>query len=282
MKTTYVVYLLFAVVVGTLLFHIWSPWWFTPLTSNWNSIDNAILITFWVTGFVFLALGGFMVYCVWKYRHQKNRKAEYKPEDKKLEFILALVSAIAVVVLLTPGLLVWNDYIKVPKGAVKVEILGYQWGWNYRLAGEDGILGTTSIHNISDENPYGLDLNDPNGKDDLMVQDAELHLQIDKPVEFLLRSIDVIHNFYVPEFRAKMDMVPGLITYYWITPTKTGEYEILCAELCGTGHYAMFGTVIVDEESNYTNWLAQQITFENALAQNKIKNQTIQLAENTK
>jgi len=115
-----------------------------------------------------------------------------------------------------------------------------------------------------------------------MVQDADLHLQIDKPVELLLRSIDVLHNFYVPEFRAKMDMVPGLVTYYWVTPTKTGEYEILCAELCGTGHYAMFGTVIVEEESDYTNWLAEQITFENALAQNKIKNKTIQLAENTK
>ncbi len=282
MNTAFVVFLFFAVVIGTLLFHIWSPWWFTPLASNWSSIDNAILITFWVTGFVFLALGGFMVYCVWKYRHQKNRKAEYKPEDKKLEFILALVSAIAVVGLLTPGLSVWSDYIKVPKGAVKVEVLSYQWGWNYRLAGEDGILGTTSIHNISDENPYGLDLNDPNGKDDLMVQDADLHLQIDKPVELLLRSIDVIHNFYIPEFRAKMDMVPGLVTYYWVTPTKTGEYEILCAELCGTGHYAMLGTVIVEEESDYTNWLAEQITFENALAQNKIKNKTIQLAENTK
>jgi len=282
MSTTFVVFLFFAVVIGTLLFHIWSPWWFTPLASNWSSIDNAILITFWVTGFVFLALGGFMVYCVWKYRHQKNRKAEYKPEDKKLEFILALVSAIAVVGLLAPGLSVWSDYIKVPKGAVKVEVLSYQWGWNYRLAGEDGILGTTSIHNISDENPYGLDLNDPNGKDDLMVQDADLHLQIDKPVELLLRSIDVLHNFYVPEFRAKMDMVPGLVTYYWVTPTKTGEYEILCAELCGTGHYAMLGTVIVEEESDYTNWLAEQITFESALAQNKIKNKTIQLAENTK
>ncbi len=109
MKAVYVVYLLFAVVVGTLLFHIWSPWWFTPLTSNWSSIDFAILVTFLVTGFVFLALGGFMVYCVWKYRHQSNRKAEYKPEDKKLEFILVLVSAIAVVVLLAPGLSVWGD-----------------------------------------------------------------------------------------------------------------------------------------------------------------------------
>ena len=282
MNAVIVTVLLLGVVVGTLLFHILSPWWFTPLASNWSSIDNAILITFWVVGFVFLALGGFMVYCVWKYRHQRNRKAEYKPEDKKLELILTVISAIAVVGLLTPGLSVWGDYIKVPKDASKVEVLSYQWGWNYRLAGEDGVLGKTSIKNVSDENPYGLDLKDPNGKDDIIVQDADLHLEIDKPVEFLLRSIDVLHNFYVPEFRAKMDMVPGLVTYYWVTPTKTGEYEILCAELCGTGHYAMLGIVSVDKKSDYSNWLAQQITFESTLAQNKVKNKTIQLAENAK
>ena len=120
MNAAFVVFLLFLlVVVGTLLFHILSPWWFTPLASNWSSIDNAILITFWVVGFVFLALGGFMVYCLWKYRHQRNRKAEYKPEDKKLELILTVVSAIAVVGLLAPGLSVWGDYIKVPKGRLK-------------------------------------------------------------------------------------------------------------------------------------------------------------------
>ena len=277
-----IAFVLFLVVVGTLVFHFWSPWWLTPLASNWGGMDETLLLTFWVTGGVFMAVGLFMVYCVWRYRYQKDRKSEYKPEDKKLEFHLTWITAVGVVALLAPGLVVWNKFVTVPENAVKVEVMAYQWGWNYRLAGKDGILGITSIHNISDENPYGLDLNDPNGKDDLMVQDADLHLQIDKPVEFLLRSIDVIHNFYVPEFRAKMDMVPGLITYYWVTPTKTGEYEILCAELCGTGHYAMLGTVIVEEESDYTNWLVQQITFENALAQNKIKNQTIQLAENTK
>ena len=76
-----------------------------------------------------------------------------------------------------------------------------------------------------------------------------------------------------------MDMVPGLVTYYWVTPTKTGEYEILCAELCGTGHYVMLGTVVVEEEGDYSNWLAQQASFEQILAQNKIKNKTIQLAE---
>ena len=270
-----IAFVLFLVVVGTLVFHIWSPWWLTPLASNWSGMDETLLLTFWVTGGVFMAVGLFMVYCVWRYRYQKDRKSEYKPEDKKLEFHLTWITAVGVVALLAPGLVVWNKFVTVPKNAVKVEVMAYQWGWNYRLAGEDGILGKTSIQNISDDNPYGLDLDDPNGKDDLLVEDADLHLQIDKPVKVLLRSIDVLHNFYVPEFRAKMDMVPGMITFYWFTPTKTGEYEILCAELCGTGHYAMLGTVVVEEESDYSNWLAQQASFEQILAQNK----TIQLAE---
>ena len=274
-----IAFVLFLVVVGTLVFHFWSPWWLTPLASNWGGMDETLLLTFWVTGGVFMAVGLFMVYCVWRYRYQKDRKSEYKPEDKKLEFHLTWITAVGVVALLAPGLVVWNKFVTVPENAVKVEVMAYQWGWNYRLAGEDGILGKTSIQNISDDNPYGLDLNDPNGKDDLLVQDADLHLQIDKPVKVLLRSIDVLHNFYVPEFRAKMDMVPGMITFYWFTPTKTGEYEILCAELCGTGHYAMLGTVVVEEESDYSNWLAQQASFEQILAQNKIKNKTIQLAE---
>ena len=270
-----IAFVLFLVVVGTLVFHIWSPWWLTPLASNWSGMDETLLLTFWVTGGVFMAVGLFMVYCVWRYRYQKGRKSEYKPEDKKLEFHLTWITAVGVVALLAPGLVVWNKFVTVPENAVKVEVMAYQWGWNYRLAGEDGILGKTSIQNISDDNPYGLDLNDPNGKDDLLVEDADLHLQIDKPVKVLLRSIDVLHNFYVPEFRAKMDMVPGMITFYWFTPTKTGEYEILCAELCGTGHYAMLGTVMVEEEGDYSNWLAQQASFEQILAQNK----TIQLAE---
>ncbi len=279
MNVALVTILLFLVIAGSVVFHILSPWWFSPLASNWGSIDNSVLITFWVTGFVFVVLSLFLIYCVWKYRYQKNRKAEYKPENKKLEFILAFVSAIAVVVLLTPGLKVWNNFIKPPKNAVAVEVLGYQWGWNYRLAGKDGVLGKTSIHNISDENPYGLYLDDPYGQDDLIVQDADLHLQLDKPVKLLLRSIDVLHNFYVPEFRAKMDLVPGLVTYYWLIPTRTGEYEVLCAELCGVAHYAMLGIISVDDEENYSNWLAEQQSFEQILAQNKIKNKTIQLAE---
>jgi cytochrome c oxidase subunit 2 len=183
--------------------------------------------------------------------------------------------------MLAPGLVVWNKYVTVPEEALNVEVVAYQWGWKYRLPGEDGILGKTDIKFINDENPFGLNLDDPNGKDDLLVDNGDLHLQIDKPVKLLLRSLDVIHNFYVPQFRAKMDMLPGLVTYYWLTPIRTGDFEALCVEFCGVGHYAMRGRVFVDEKKNYNQWLAQQITFEKMLAQNKMENKSLKLVKNT-
>ena len=94
-----------------------------------------------------------------------------------------------------------------------------------------------------------------------MIESDDLHLQIGKPVKVLLRSIDVLHNFYVPEFRGKMDMVPGSVTYFWLTPTRTGTFDILCAELCGVGHPQMRGTVVVAEEAAYQAWLDKQKTF---------------------
>jgi cytochrome c oxidase subunit 2 len=210
-----------------------------------------------------------MSYCVWRYRYRPDRKAEYKPEDKKLEIRLTALTALGVIALLAPGLVVWNKYVTVPENALKIEVVAYQWGWNYRLPGDDGILGTTNISLINDENPYGLNPEDPNSKDDIIVMDADLHLELDQPVKVELRSYDVLHNFYVPQFRAKMDTLPGLVTFYWFTPTRTGDFEVLCAEYCGTGHYAMRGKVLVDEKTDYTNWLAKQITHEKMLAQNK-------------
>ena len=268
------------IIIGSIIFHFWSPWWWTPVASNWGNIDDTIILTFWVTGAVFVAVCLFMSYCVWAYRYKPDRKAEYKPEDKKLEFRLTWLTALGVVALLAPGLVVWNKYITVPENAFKIEVVAYQWGWNYRLPGDDGILGKTSVGLISDDNPYGLDSSDPNSKDDILVMDADLHLKINQPVKIELRSLDVLHNFYIPQFRAKMDTLPGIITYYWFTPEKKGDYEILCAEYCGTGHYAMRGRVLVDKEEDYSNWLAKQVTFEKMLAKNKLKNNLLVVNKN--
>jgi cytochrome c oxidase subunit II len=94
-----------------------------------------------------------------------------------------------------------------------------------------------------------------------VIESEDLHLQVGKPVRVLLRSIDVLHDFYVPEFRAKMDLVPGSVTYFWLTPTRTGTFDVLCAELCGVSHAQMRGAVVVAEDEAYQSWLGKQRTF---------------------
>ncbi|WP_048648519.1 cytochrome c oxidase subunit II [Nitratireductor soli] len=249
------------VVVGSILFHILSPWWWSPIASNWGYIDQTLIITFWITGAVFSAVVLFMAYCVFRFRHREGVKADYNPENKKLEWWLTAVTAVGVAAMLAPGLYVWSQFITVPDDATEVEVVGQQWQWSYRLPGQDGRLGKSDNRLVTYENPLGIDPDDPYGQDDVVIEAADLHLPIDKPVKMLLRSIDVLHDFYVPEFRAKMDMVPGTVTYFWFTPTRTGTFEVLCAELCGTGHGYMRGIVMVDTEEDYQAWLDGQTTF---------------------
>ena len=261
-----VVIALILVAVGTVAFHLFSPWWSTPIASNWGYIDMTIDITFWVTGMVFIAVMLFMAYCVYRYRYKEGRRAEYEPENTKMELWLTGLTALGVVVMLTPGLFVWNTFVTVPEGAAEFEAVGQQWQWSFRYPGKDGVLGTTDVRKITDENPFGLNPDDPNGKDDVLVEGDEIHLPLDQPVKVLLRSKDVLHDFYVPEFRAKMDLVPGQVTYFWFTPIRTGTFDILCFELCGVGHHAMRGKVVVEEESAYKAWLQKQPTFAKSLA----------------
>ncbi|MDQ6435233.1 cytochrome c oxidase subunit II [Mesorhizobium sp. LHD-90] len=258
------------VVVGSVLFHALSPWWWTPIASNWDYIDHTLVITFWITGVVFAAVVLFMAYCVWRFRHKEGSKAHYEPESKRLETWLTVVTGIGVAAMLAPGLYVWSQFITVPDDATDVEVIAQQWQWSYRLPGADGKLGTSDSRLISAENPLGVNPEDPNGQDDVVVEAADLHLPIGKPVKMLLRSIDVLHDFYVPEFRAKMDMIPGSVTYFWFTPTRTGSFEVLCAELCGTGHGFMRGVVAVDTEQDYQAWLQEQSTFAQLTAPEKV------------
>ncbi len=258
--------ILILVLVGTILFHFMSPWWWTPIASNWGYIDDTIIITFWVTGFVFVVVLLFMAYCVYRYHHTRGKRAAYEPENTKMEVWLTVGTAVGVAVMLTPGLFVWDEFITVPEGAAEFEVVGKQWEWTFRFPGKDGVLGTSDVRNISDDNPFGINPNDANGRDDVLIEDSELHLPLDKPVKVLLRSIDVLHDFYVPEFRAKMDLVPGFVTYFWFIPTRVGTFDILCFELCGTGHYIMRGSVVVEEESAFQAWLQEQTTFAELLA----------------
>lgn len=247
-------------VIGSLIFHFVSPWYFTDLASNWSTIDFTVNVTFVVTGIVFVAVNLFTAYCLIRYRHRKGHSAHYEPENHKLESTLTTVTALGVVAMLTPGLFVWGDFISVPDDAVQFEALGKQWHWSYRFPGEDGVFGKTDVRLNTPDNPMGLDPEDPNGMDDILVMDPTVHLPADQPIHALLRSTDVLHNFTVPQFRVKMDLVPGMVTYQWFTP-MAGNFDVLCEELCGLGHFAMRGKVVVEPEADFQNWLDGQPTF---------------------
>jgi cytochrome c oxidase subunit 2 len=253
--------ILVVVAIGSVLFHVLSPWYFTPIASNWHYIDTTISLTFWITGAVFVAVILFTAYCVYRFQHKEGNRAAYEPENNKLELWLTIATAVGVAALLAPGLYVWGQFVKAPDNATEIEAVGRQWLWNFRLPGKDGRLGTSEPRFITAENPLGVSPYDPNGADDVIIDDSEIHLPIGKPVKVVLRSIDVVHDFYVPEFRAKMDMVPGMVTYFWFTPAKVGTYEILCAGFCGVGHPNMRGKVVVDTEADYEAWLQKQKTF---------------------
>jgi cytochrome c oxidase subunit 2 len=254
-------------VVFTVLFHFLSPWWFTPIAANWSEIDLTVDITFLVTGIVYIILNGFLIWVIIKYRHRKGLKAHYEPESHKLEWWLTVITSVGVVAMLAPGLWVWARVVDVPDDAKIVEVVGQQWHWTFRFPGEDGVLGQVDIGLIGEANPFGVKPDDPAGLDDVLVDNGELHLPVGQPYKFVLRSRDVLHNFTVPEFRVKMDLVPGMTPYAWLEPTRTGRFDIMCEELCGIGHFAMRGSVVVEEQAAFDDWLDGYPTFTEFLEQ---------------
>ncbi|KEX94952.1 cytochrome c oxidase subunit II [Pseudomonas umsongensis] len=257
--------ILILIVIASVLFHVLAPWHAAPPASNWGSIDTTLFITLIISGIFFIAITVFMAVAIMRYRHKEGARAHYQPESKKLEFWLIVVTSIGIAAMLAPGLVVYNEFIRVPKEAYELEVVAQQWQWTYRFPGQDGKLGRSDIKFVDAINPLGIDPKDPAGQDDILIKNNEIRLPLNRPVKVLLRSKDVLHDFYIPQIRSKMDMVPGMVSYFWFTPTKTGKYEVLCAEFCGVGHYNMRGQMIVEEQGAFDQWLSGQPTFAQTL-----------------
>jgi cytochrome c oxidase subunit II len=258
-----------ALVLFSIAFQLLTPWWLTPLASNWSSIDDALHITMAVCGFFFVVLNLFLAFSIYRYRHREGHTAHYNPESVTLERRLTFWTAIGIAALLAPGLIAWKEYVTVPKNAAVFEAVGQQWQWSYRFPGKDGVLGTVSSRQVGPDNPFGISPEDPYGQDDVLVESPEVHLPRGRPIKAVLRSKDVLHDFFVPQIRAKMDLVPGMVTYFWFTPTRTGTFDILCVELCGVGHYTMRGALVVDEPRAFDAWLSEQPTFAQLRAESR-------------
>ncbi len=252
---------LIVVVAAALAFHFWSPWWLTPLASNWRQMDDTLTITLVITGVAFVVVNLFVAWAIFRYRHRDGHRAAYEPHNRRLEIWLIGITTVGIAAMLAPGLFVYAKLISPPSDARVVEVVGQQWQWRFRLPGPDGRLGTSDPSYVTADNPLGLNPKDPANQDNRIVDAPELHLLVGQPVKLLLRAKDVLHDFYVPPFRTRMNMVPGMVTQMWLTPTRTGRYDILCAQLCGVGHSDMRGVVVVDDKPAYDAWVAKLPTF---------------------
>lgn len=252
-------------VAAAVLVTVLGVWWLPPLASNWGTIDTMLVITLVITGIAFVAVHLVIAYFVVRYRGARAKQAEFIPDNPKLEKILIGATALGIVVLLAPGLFVYSRFIRPPADPLVVEVLGQQWTWSYRLPGADGELGRADPELFA-QNPFGVDVDDPKAGDDVLVfPGSPLHLPVGRPVLFQIRAKDVLHSFFVPQFRVKMDAVPGLVTQIWVTPTETGTFEVLCTELCGIGHFNMKSAIVVESEAEFEDWLRDQTTVSQAL-----------------
>jgi len=237
--------------------------------------DMMFKMTLIVTGIVFLITQAILFWFAFRYQSTEKRTSFYYPHNNKLELIWTTVPAIAMAALVAIGLRNWFSMTSAaPANAQVVEVVGKQFNWIIRYPGTDNTLGKRDFRKINDaSNVLGLDWNDKANMDDIIAENGELHLIVNRPVKLIIGSRDVIHDVGLPHFRMKMDAVPGIITTIWFTPRITSEemkqktgnpnfvYEISCDQMCGKGHYSMRGTVIVETEAEHNAWLAKQKSY---------------------
>lgn len=238
-------------------------------------VDN-LMNTTWIIIFpVFIITHILLFYFAYKYAYDKNRRAEFFAHSTKLELLWTAVPSIVLTILILYGLSSWNKImtpVAQDENPVYIELYGKQFDWTARYPGADGEFGPASVHNIEGTNFLGIDSNDVRSADDKYVK-AEFLLPVNRPVQFLIRSQDVIHSVYLPHFRAQMNAVPGMITRFNFVPTITTEemkkitgnqefeYILLCNKICGAAHYNMQMVVRVVSEEDFDKWLKEQKVF---------------------
>ena len=219
---------------------IWLP---EAITTTAPVIDRLFYIVLVITGVAFVLVQATLLLFILRYRRRPGRTAAYTHGNQLAEVIWTIVPAVILVWLTFKSQRVWSQVRGTPPPPeLEVEIQGEQFAWNIRYAGADGALNTA---------------------DDITTIN-QLHLPVGRTVLVHLKSKDVIHSFFVPQFRMKQDAVPGLTTRLWVNATKTGHYEIACAELCGLGHYRMRGYLVIESPEALKTWLDERWTEQQA------------------
>jgi cytochrome c oxidase subunit 2 len=226
------------------------------VTVSGEKIDSLFHLIFWLTATVFvLTQGTYIVYLI-KYRRRPGVKAHYSHGNNTLEIIWTTAPTIFFLALAIYGNRIWDEiHSPAPDNALTIDVSAYQFGWQLRYPGITGKLSPSDVTQISMQNPFGTDAADPRTTQDVISPD--LVMPVGRPIHVLLHSRDVIHSFYVPEFRLYQDCVPGrTIGWVWFEATRTGDFQLACSQLCGTGHYNMKAPIHVVSEADFEKWLS--------------------------
>jgi cytochrome c oxidase subunit II len=214
-------------------------WWLPENVATYGQdIDWLFHLIFWITGTVFVLVIVTLLAFLVIYRDRPGRQARYTHGSTPLEIAWTVVPALILVVLTFLSVPAWSRIkMQVPPSDFDVLVTAKQFNWQVRYAGPDGKLDTGGAQLFLDE----------------------MHVPVNKVIRVHLRSQDVIHSFFVPQFRIKQDAVPGREIVAWFEASKPGKYEWPCAELCGFGHSGMKGWVYVHTPEDYAKWAAENL-----------------------
>ncbi len=234
----------------------WAP---EAATVGAKKVDTLLNFIFYLTAAVFVLTQSVYIYYLVKYRKRPGSKAYYSHGNNKLEIIWTAIPTAIFLGLVIYSNRLWSElHSPPPEGSVKVDVVSYQFGWDMRYAGADGQLGKVDVRSYSVDNKFGLVPDDAAGDDDF--SSTELVIPVNKPVHIYLHSRDVIHSFYVPQFRLYQAAVPGrTIAWVWFEPTRTGNFELACSQICGSGHYNMKAPIRVVSQEEFEKWQAGKI-----------------------
>ncbi len=228
-----------------------------------KEIDHMLNFCHWFMLALFVGWITYFLFAIWRFRAAKNPKADYHGVTSHVSTHLeASVVIIEAVILLGFAIPLWGKRVnEIPtdeKNPLRIRAIGFQFGWFFHYAGADGKFGAQHPRFVGDGNLLGVDPNDPNSADDA-VATSNMHIENQRATVIRVSSRDVIHGFCLPQMRVQQDATPGLEAPLWFRPITKGEWDIICAQLCGVSHSAMRATYTSDDKKDFDAWFKDQL-----------------------